>query len=276
MSSPISAVIWITEDLLPGLIKQIKQAKFPSRLVLHLVLAYGNDYPINYLRNLAIDAVATSHFFVADMDVWPVGISPFPLFSDFVGDVYNQAISILNMQPDPNYSGPINFNPAMVGSVANRNTTAIIVPVYEYMRACNKFATCPTMRENEIPATKKALRRCLETSTCRQFRQGQDLHNYYFDEWLDSNYTQPLTLVKCFVKDKQEPYVILKKTEGMPRFDERFVNYGYNKVEFLTELRYSGWRFYVLGTAFGIDVPHPRSKYQQKFVTCSRSFSMSW
>ena len=93
------------------------------------------------------------------------------------------------------------------------------------------------------------------------------MHNYYFDEWLDSNYTQPLTLVKCFVKDKQEPYVILKKTEGMPRFDERFVNYGYNKVEFLTELRYSGWRFYVLGTAFGIDVPHPRSKYQQKFVS---------
>ena len=62
-------------------------------------------------------------------------------------------------------------------------------------------------------------------------------------------------------------YVVVKKVPGMPRFDERFVNYGYNKVEFLTELRYSGWRFYVLGTAFGIDVPHPRSKYQQKFVS---------
>lgn len=59
MSSPISAVIWITEDLLPGLIKQIKQAKFPSRLVLHLVLAYGNDYPINYLRNLGIPKIPT-------------------------------------------------------------------------------------------------------------------------------------------------------------------------------------------------------------------------
>lgn len=62
-----------------------------------------------------------------------------------VGDVYNQVVSILNMQPDPNYKGPINFNPAIVGSVANRNTTAIIVPVYEYLRACNKFATCPSM-----------------------------------------------------------------------------------------------------------------------------------
>lgn len=161
MCSPISAVIWVTEDLLPGIIKQIKEAKFPSRLVLHLVLAQGKDYPINYLRNLgipeippflqlAIDGVATSHFFIADMDVWPVGISLFPLF-DGVGDVYNQAISILNMQPDPNYSGPINFNPAMVRSVANRNTTAIIVPVYEYMRACNKFPTCPAMYPSETP-----------------------------------------------------------------------------------------------------------------------------
>ena len=69
------------------------------------------------------------------------------------------------------------------------------------------------------------------------------------------------------MKDKQEPYIVLKKTAMLPRFDERFLNYGYNKVEFLTELRYSGWRFYVLGTGFGIDVPHPRSKYQQKFVS---------
>ena len=86
MRSPISAVIWVTDDILSSTINDIKKAKFPSRLVLHLVIAYGSDYPINYLRNtgipeiplilhIAIDAVATSHFFIADMDVWPVGIA---------------------------------------------------------------------------------------------------------------------------------------------------------------------------------------------------------
>ena len=90
----------------------------------------------------------------SSLPIWMSGQSVFPCFPFFygVGDVYNQAISILNMQPDPNYSGPINFNPAMVGSVANRNTTAIIVPVYEYMRACNKFETCPAMYPNETPS----------------------------------------------------------------------------------------------------------------------------
>lgn len=67
MCSPISAVIWITEDLLPDIIKQIKGAKFPSRLVLHLVLAHGKDYPINYLRNLGIPEIPA---FFTTSDRW--------------------------------------------------------------------------------------------------------------------------------------------------------------------------------------------------------------
>ena len=52
--------------------------------------------------------------------------------------------------------------------------------------------------------------------------------------------------MKCFKGDKQEPfpsisrdligrYVMVKRSPHLPRFDERFINYGYNKVEFLTE-----------------------------------------
>ena len=53
-------------------------------------------------------------------------------------------------------------------------------------------------------------------------------------------------------------YLIVKKTDTMPRFDNRFVNYGYNKVQWVTHLRFSGYHFYVFGPAFGIDVAHPR------------------
>ena len=123
-------------------------------------------------------------------------------------------------------------------------------------------------RENKLPATKKALRDCLKRKKCREFRQGQDLHNYYFPEWLSDNLTQILTPVKCFVRDKQEPYprgcslrnryLIVQKTETMPYFDEEFKNYGYNKVEWVTDLRYAGYRFYVFGPGFGVDVAHPR------------------
>ena len=48
--------------------------------------------------------------------------------------------------------------------------------------------------------------------------------------------------------------MILKKSSNLPYFDERFVNYGYNKVQWVANLRFMGYRFYVFGPEFGIDV----------------------
>ena len=53
-------------------------------------------------------------------------------------------------------------------------------------------------------------------------------------------------------------YLIVRTSTFLPYFDERFINYGYNKVQWVTNLRYIGFRFYVLGTDFAIDVAHPR------------------
>lgn len=33
-------------------------------------------------------------------------------------------------------------------------------------------------------------------------------------------------------------YLVLKYTEDTPLYDERFVNYGYNKIEFIEQLKY--------------------------------------
>lgn len=60
-------------------------------------------------------------------------------------------------------------------------------------------------RQTRIPNTKATLRKCLSRRRCREFRAGQNLHNYYFEEWLHDNWTQWITPVTCFVKDKQEP-----------------------------------------------------------------------
>ena len=81
------------------------------------------------------------------------------------------------------------------------------------------------------------------------------------------NYTAPLTPLICFYGETQEPwaragglsgrYVVVKKVPGMPRFDERFANYAFNKVEWLEHLRYRGYRYWVITDAFGYDIPHP-------------------
>ena len=56
----------------------------------------------------------------------------------------------------------------------------------------------------------------------------------------------------------QEPYVVVKLTDDLPRFDERFINYGKNKVQWIIHLRMAGYQFHLLSHSFAIDVPHPR------------------
>ena len=52
-------------------------------------------------------------------------------------------------------------------------------------------------------------------------------------------------------------YVVVRKSNVLPLFDERFVNYAYNKVQWLEHLRYRGYAFSILTNGFAVDVPHP-------------------
>ena len=71
LHSPISLVI----TLEPELVKNISD--YESILIPYSHITYqfyeSNDtyYPINTLRNIAINNIKTSHFFVCDMDFWP-------------------------------------------------------------------------------------------------------------------------------------------------------------------------------------------------------------
>lgn len=50
---------------------------------------------------------------------------------------------------------------------------------------------------------------------------------------------------------------MVKMSPHLPLFDERFVNYGKDKISWIEHLRYTGYKFAVLKNAFAIDVPHP-------------------
>jgi singapore isolate B (sub-type 7) whole genome shotgun sequence assembly, scaffold_15 len=82
---PISAVIRVTPSEYPTVQRMLKKSHFPARLVVSVVIDAGDDYPINFLRNAAIRAAATSHFFVCDMDVWPLGSKFPPFFTPRIG-----------------------------------------------------------------------------------------------------------------------------------------------------------------------------------------------
>jgi hypothetical protein len=55
-----------------------------------------------------------------------------------------------------------------------------------------------------------------------------------------------------------EPYVLIRAPPESP-CDERFQNYGKNKVSFITSLFYRGFRFYGLPREFVFHMTHPKS-----------------
>lgn len=66
--------------------KYIEKHYLPNRLTLCLYLMHrkhphGKNFPVNYLRNLAIRNVATTHYMIMDMDMWPTGRGWHPLIS---------------------------------------------------------------------------------------------------------------------------------------------------------------------------------------------------
>lgn len=50
-------------------------------------------------------------------------------------------------------------------------------------------------------------------------------------------------------------FVIVSKT-ALPQFDDNFVDYGYNKVQWITLLRYSGFKFSVLSNSWAFHMRH--------------------
>ena len=52
----------------------LNKHSFPSRLRISYVRDNSEHYPINQLRNRAINNTITSHFWLTDIDVWPAGM----------------------------------------------------------------------------------------------------------------------------------------------------------------------------------------------------------
>ena len=76
---------------------------------------------------------------------------------------------------------------------------------------------------------------------------------------------------------------MVKRSNHLPLFDERFVNYGKNKISWIEHLRYDGYAFAVLGGAYAIDIPHPKLYSMISLIvdlsirlTLSRQKRMEW
>lgn len=71
--------------------------------------------------------------------------------------------------------------------------------------------------------------------------------------------TEPLLSFGCFPCPWLEPYVMHRRSSSIPLFDETFVNYGFNKVQWIEHLRHRGFEFFTSTQAFLVDIPHKKS-----------------
>lgn len=105
--------------------KEIQALNLPDRMQIHFYIADSvSPYPINTLRNIAIDHVQTSHFWLTDMDMWPVRMSSLPSWS--LGATYSTILSL----------------PA---TYLDQDKLAVIIPAYEIFKPkkiCISFKTC--------------------------------------------------------------------------------------------------------------------------------------
>lgn len=92
--------------------------------------------------------------------------------------------------------------------------------------------------------------------------------------WFGAPKESVVSQLDCAFVDFQEPYVpysilscryvILKYTPLTPLFYEQFINYGYNKVQFVEHLRAANYNFFILNHAFMNDLAH--KEYEMSWV----------
>lgn len=184
----------------------------------HIVYKEGNFYPINTLRNIALEQVNTPYVFLLDIDFLPM----FGLYT-----YLKSMIRTLDM-----------------------HGKALVIPAFETQRYRTAF-----------PANKQALLQMLDTGALYTFRyhvwkQGHAATN--FSAWRNASSPYTIDWSPDF-----EPYIVTRR--DVPRYDTRFVGFGWNKVSHAMELHARNYTFLVLPQAFIIHLPHAPSFDIAKF-----------
>ena len=76
-------------------------------------------------------------------------------------------------------------------------------------------------------------------------------------DWLELSTNSSIIKYRCFLNFEQEPYFIVKYTNNTTVYDEKYINYGFNKIQYFEYWRLQGGKFYLLTNSFAVDMPHP-------------------
>ena len=207
-------------------------------------------YPINWMRNQGISCVRTTHYFVVDVDFWPsVGLrAAVEAQIDGWGE-RKRALVVPNFQRNGH-------------GCRNDANHAACREAYEGHSSNNKLS---------MPETFSELLECERNTECIVFDgeynpTGQSSTDIKAWRKLGGGEAMAVT---CLKSGRYEPFVVLRKSDETPKFDERFHGYGKNKVQLLVHLRLAGFGFEVVGKGYLLHFPHPKSASKDRWLHSS-------
>lgn len=239
-------VSWVGDIVVAVSLENLEEYNFESalrgmllparvRVIQHRV--YDSKYPINELRNIAMNAVLSTHVLVSDIDIVP---------SVSLSEV------ILNL-PKSYLRNPLN---------------AFIVPLFEFkheVAPCNNWIVCQPLMKTYNQCTKKKLynminfdRSCVDIGS----KAGQE---YLFPKWYNLAPTNHSTPLDCWSNELMQPFVVVAKSNHLPQFDQRFYGYGMNRVQWLSHLRYLGYSFHVISHSWAFHLNHAKTPSQVRY-----------
>ena len=211
-----------------------------------------SQYPINSMRNTAIEYSDTSHYLLLDVDMWP---------SLELRDKLLEALR--ETCPDCSSRRSAIVVPAF--SIRDKFDRYDVLRHLTLEQAKNHTHTMPDSFESLAECSRRtayvSLTNRFPDYLCGIF--GGEINHYghsstrVFQWWKQSS---PRKL-SCIESDRYEPYVVLPRSEFKHlRYDTAFTGYGGNKIELIIRLRLMGFSFYVIDRGFVFHHPHPLSK----------------
>jgi glycosyltransferase-like protein LARGE len=328
--SPIIVVVAVSDpiDATSGKLLQNHIAKWNVKCQQLQVILYHLDhetegapasYPINTIRNIALEAASTSHILMMDVDFIP---------SEGLDNMIRSTI----LEQEDRIASRRNASQSITGSVGYDNfgnemyREAIVIPAFNrgVQPQCKTSEMCAQLLQNNskfIPSNFEELRHCYEKKACTVFDKGfnDDGHSstrtdmWFQKKWYVSNDESVRThfgtesnvpvknttneqeddkmirTLSCFDSLGYEPYVVLRWCPSSsssahlrpivapvaPYYDERFLGYGHNKIQYIVHIRWMGYRFLVLPDGgFLVHSPHVISS--QKKYWLKRKNELRW
>ncbi|XP_045113961.1 beta-1,4-glucuronyltransferase 1-like isoform X2 [Portunus trituberculatus] len=177
----------------------------------------GVQYPNNLLRNVARKATTTSHMMVVDVDITPNS----GLHKSFLSFAKRKGLF----------------------KKFSKEKTVWVLPAYEV----KNDAGIPETKEQLLTMKKKGLARPFYQELCLKCQKFTDYPAWEKEKAGRSGLS---TAYEVLWQSTYEPFYIA--STKIPLYDERFRQYGFNRISQVCELHVAGFRFLVLDSAFVI------------------------